>query len=132
MPRDFLGTGWRAPVGTDHRGDIELSSDEENIAENVRLILGTAQGERVMRPEFGCAIHDYVFSTGDLTTLTLIETAVRDALSRWEPRIDVEDVDARADEDAPNRILIDIEYRVRSTNSTGNMVYPFYLTEGEA
>jgi phage baseplate assembly protein W len=131
MSRDFLGTGWRAPVGTDHRGDIELSDREENIEENVRLILGTAQGERVMRPEFGCGIHDYVFATTDLTTLNLIEKSVREALVRWEPRIDVEDVDAHPDETTPNRVLIDIEYRVRSTNSTGNMVYPFHLTEGE-
>lgn len=131
MARDFLGTGWQAPVATDHRGDIELSSGEDNIEENVKLILGTAQGERVMRPEFGCAIHDYVFSTIDLTTLSLIEDAVRDALIRWEPRIDIEDIDARPDESQPNRVLIDIEYRIRSTNSTANMVYPFYLEEGE-
>ncbi len=131
MARDFLGTGWQAPVDTDHRGDIELSSAEDNIEENIRLILGTAQGERVMRPEFGCAIHDYVFSTVDLTTLSLMEDAVRDALIRWEPRIDIEDIDARPDESRPNRVLIDIEYRVRSTNSTANMVYPFYLAEGE-
>lgn len=131
MARDFLGTGWQAPVDTDHRGDIELSSAEDNIEENIRLVLGTAQGERVMRPEFGCAIHDYVFSTVDLTTLSLMEDAVRDALIRWEPRIDIEDIDARPDESRPNRVLIDIEYRVRSTNSTANMVYPFYLAEGE-
>lgn len=131
MARDFLGTGWQAPVDTDHRGDVELSQREDNIEQNVRLILGTAQGERVMRPEFGCAIHDYVFSTVDLTTLSLIEDAVREALVRWEPRIDVEDVDASPDESRPNRVLIDIEYRVRNTNSTANIVYPFYLAEGE-
>ncbi len=131
MARDFLGTGWQAPVVTDHQGDIELSSGEDNIEENVELILGTAQGERVMRPEFGCAIHDYVFSAIDLTTLNLIEDAVREALIRWEPRVDVEDIDARPDESRPNRVLIDIQYRIRSTNSTANMVYPFYLEEGE-
>jgi phage baseplate assembly protein W len=131
MERDFLGTGWAFPVGTDHQGDVELSSAESNIEQSVRLIIGTAKGERVMRPEFGCEVHDYVFSTADPTTLSMIEDAVREALVQWEPRIDVESVDARRAEADPNKVLIDIEYWVRKTNSVSNMVYPFYLNEGE-
>lgn len=131
MARDFLGSGWSFPVETDHRGNIELTTDETSIEESVRFILGTAQGERVMRPEFGCAIHEYLFSSVDPKTLNLMEEAVYDALTRWEPRIDVEQVDAREDHNNPGRVLIEIQYWVRNTNSRENMVYPFYVEEGE-
>lgn len=131
MTRDFLGTGWAHPVGTDHRGDIELSSAEENIRQSVRIIIGTAEGERVMRPDFGCAVHDYVFAAADPATLSMIEDAVEEALVQWEPRIDVENVDAAPDPDNPNRVLVEIDYWVRETNSSANLVYPFYLKEGE-
>jgi len=131
MTRDFLGTGWAHPVGTDHRGDIELSSAEENIRQSVRIIIGTAKGERVMRPDFGCAVHDYVFAAADPATLSMIEDAVEEALVQWEPRIDVENVDAAPDPENPNRVLVEIDYWVRETNSSANLVYPFYLKEGE-
>jgi len=131
MTRDFLGTGWAHPVGTDHRGDIELSSAEDNIRQSVRIIIGTAKGERVMRPDFGCEVHDYVFAAADPATLSMIEDAVEDALVQWEPRIDVERVEAAPDEENPNRVLVEIDYWVRETNSSANLVYPFYLNEGE-
>ena len=131
MTRDFLGTGWAHPVGTDYRGDIELSSAEDNIRQSVRIIIGTAKGERVMRPDFGCEVHDYVFAAADPATLSMIEDAVEDALVQWEPRIDVERVEAAPDEENPNRVLVEIDYWVRETNSSANMVYPFYLDEGE-
>ena len=131
MAKDFLGTGWAYPVGTDYQGDVELSSADANIRESVRIIIGTAKGERVMRPEFGCEVHDYVFAAADPATLSMIEDAVEEALIQWEPRIDVESVDAAPDEDNPNRVLIDIDYWVRETNSSANLVYPFYLQEGE-
>lgn len=131
MADEFLGTGWQYPVTTDHRGDIELSDAEADIRESIRIILGTAKGERIMRPEFGCDIHDHVYSSAAPATLNLIESNVEAALVRWEPRIDVEDVTARTDPDAPNEILIDIDYYVRTTNSLANMVYPFHITEGD-
>lgn len=131
MARDFLGTGWAFPVGTDYRGNIELTEAEDNIEQSVEIIIGTAKGERVMRPEFGCEVHDYVFASADPATLSMIEDAVEEALVQWEPRIDVEDVSAEQDEANPNRVLVDIDYWVRSTNSSANMVYPFYLNEGE-
>jgi phage baseplate assembly protein W len=131
MAKDFLGTGWAYPVGTDYQGDVELSSADANIRESVRIIIGTAKGERVMRPEFGCEVHDYVFAAADPATLSMIEDAVEEALIQWEPRIDVESVDAAPDEDNPNRVLIDIDYWVRETNSSANLVYPFYLNEGD-
>lgn len=130
MARDFLGTGWALPVETDSQGNVRLSSGTENIEQSVRLILGTAKGERVMRPEFGCDIHDQVYSSLSPATLNRIEDGVRRALVRWEPRIDVESVDATPDPTEPGTVQVDIEYWVESTNSRNNMVYPFYVQEG--
>ncbi|MCL9812059.1 GPW/gp25 family protein [Natranaeroarchaeum aerophilus] len=131
MTNEFLGTGWSYPVTTEDRGNIEVSETETDIEESIRIILGTAKGERVMRPEFGCDIYDHVYSTASPVTLNLIESSVEESLVRWEPRIDVEEVTARRDEEEPNRILIEIEYYVRTTNSLANMVYPFHITEGD-
>lgn len=131
MAEEFLGTGWSYPVRPDHRGDLAVSSGEGDIEEAIRIILGTAKGERLMRPEFGCDIHDHVYSSASPATLNLIESSVHESLVRWEPRIDVEDVIARTDDENPNRVLIEIEYRVRTTNSLANMVYPFHITEGD-
>lgn len=130
MTRDFLGTGWSFPVGTDSQGNIEMEEGEDNVEKSVRMILGTAKGERVMRPEFGCEIHDQVFSSLSPTTLNRIEDGVRTALVRWEPRIDVEDVDATPAPSEPGKVLIEVEYWIESTNSRSNMVYPFYVQEG--
>lgn len=131
MADEFLGTGWQYPVTTDHRGNVELSDTEADIRESIRIILGTAKGERIMRPEFGCDIHEHVYSSAAPATLNLIESNVEAALVRWEPRIDIEEVTARTDPDEPNEILIDIDYYVRTTNSLANMVYPFHITEGD-
>lgn len=120
------GRGWAFPVTTDHRGDISLSAGDQSITDSIRIILGTAKGERVMRPEFGCEIHDHVFDSIDGATITLVESSVREALIEWEPRIDVKSVAARRDSENPNKLLIDIAYRIRSTNADSNMVYPFY------
>lgn len=131
MAEDFLGTGWKYPVRTDHHGNIETADGEADIRESIRVILGTAKGERVMRPDFGCDIHDHVYSTASPATLNVIESSVREALVRWEPRIDIEDINATTATDDPNRILIEIAYYVRTTNSLSNMVYPFHITEGD-
>ena len=124
---EFLGRGWSFPVETDHRGEVALSEGEVDIEQAVRLILSTTPGERVMRPEFGCGIHTYVFATIDTTTLTLIEDEVRDALVAWEPRIDVLAVDSAFADRATGRLEIEIRYKVRHTNNEFNLVYPFYL-----
>ncbi|BBA69522.1 MULTISPECIES: GPW/gp25 family protein [Geobacter] len=127
--REFLGTGWKFPVTAGADGSMILSSAEGDIAESIRIILGTARGERVMRPDFGCGIHDRVFSVINTTTLGLIENEVKEALILWEPRIELLAVTASPREAAEGRLLIDIEYRVRSTNTRFNLVYPFYLKE---
>ena len=129
MTREFLGNGWSDPVRTDHQGNIKLESGSANIKQSVRTILNTAKGERVMRPEFGCDIHDQVFSSLSPATLNRIEDSVQSALIRWEPRITVERVEARADPERPNQVRVEIAYWIESTNSHDNMVYPFYLHE---
>lgn len=108
-----------------------MEGGENNIERSVRLILGTAKGERVMRPEFGCDIHDQVFSALSPATLNRIEESVRSALVRWEPRIDVESVDVTPDANNPNKVNVEIEYWIQRTNSRSNMVYPFYVQEAE-
>lgn len=129
MEREFLGRGWQFPVGTDSAGTVALSEGEADIEESIRIVLGTAKGERVMRPEFGCGIHDYVFATVNATTLNLVETSVREALVRWEPRIDVQRVEASREGINAGKLLVSIDYRVRSSNNEYNLVYPFYLDE---
>jgi len=123
------GSGWSFPVETDHKGDVALSEGEMSIRDSIRIIVGTAKGERVMKPDFGCDIHEHVFDNIDGTTMTLVENSVEEALIEWEPRIDVEEVRAQRDPDDPNKLLIEIHYITRSTNSAMNMVYPFYITE---
>lgn len=130
MDRDFLGTGWSIPVQTDQQGNIKMEEGVDSIERSVRIILGTAKGERIMRPEFGCEIHDQVFSSLSPATLNRIEESVRTALVQWEPRIDIEDVEAAPDPSTPGKVLIEIEYWIESTNSGSNMVYPFYTQEG--
>jgi phage baseplate assembly protein W len=127
---DFLGSGWSLP-SLIHDGQIELSRDDQNIYESIWIILATAPGERVMRPKFGCGIHDLVFSVPDAATLGRIQKEIFDALTRWEPRIDVTDVDVEI-KGRGEVLLINIHYRVRATNNFFNLVYPFYLTVGNA
>jgi phage baseplate assembly protein W len=125
---DFLGLGWNFPVARDSHGQIELAPDgEEGIRQSIWTILATSPGERVMRPDFGCGIHDLVFGVNNAATATAVTRAVREALATWEPRIDVLDAYAAPDPSRPNVLVIEINYRVRSTNSRFNLVYPFYL-----
>lgn len=131
MSEAFLGRGWKFPVQVDPAtGRIRMSEHEEDIAEAIRIILGTAQGERVMRPDFGCGVQDYVFGQTDDTTLRLVEHSIMEAIRKWEPR--VEDVEAEASPDTadPGKVWIRIRYTVRTTNNVYNQVYPFYLLEG--
>mgnify|MGYP006279504263 CR=1 FL=1 len=130
MDDDFLGRGWSFPVTTGRTDAIDLSSGVTDIEESIRLILSTAKGERVMRPEFGCGIHEFTFTTIDTTTLTLIQSTVRDALLEWEPRIEVLGVETSTDHLNEGRLDIRIDYRVRQTNTERNLVYPFYLEGG--
>jgi phage baseplate assembly protein W len=131
MSEEFVGRGWAFPLRTDATGGIALVSREREVEEAIRLILGTAPGERPMRPDFGCRIHDFVFGTADGTTANDIGVEVRRSLARWEPRIDVEDVVVSFDPLDQTVLYIDVRYSIRSTNDRRNLVFPFYVIPGE-
>lgn len=131
----FHGVGWRYwnwPEGEHEvagwldQGQIALARYEESIQQSIAIILGTARGERVMRPDFGCGLHELVFATNSPATSEQAAREVRQALIRWEPRIEILDIYADFYGE-PNVLLIEVEYRVRSTNNRFNLVYPFYL-----
>jgi phage baseplate assembly protein W len=128
---EIVGSGLAFPLQVDPRGAIALARGEEDIDQAIALILGTAPGERPMRPEFGCEIHDHVFDTLDAATVGKMEAAIRGALDRWEPRIDVDKVDFDLSEAQLGRIIISIAYRVRATNHKRNLVHPFYVIPAE-
>jgi uncharacterized protein len=129
--KDWLGRGWGYPVRVDPTtGGVAVAQFEVDIRESIQIILGTGRGERLMRPGFGCGIHDLVFEVMDVATLTRVEDSVRDALTRYEARIDVTSVNVDPLYAAEGTLLIELEYRVRRTNQIGNLVYPFYFREG--
>jgi len=130
MTREFLGRGWKFPLTVDARNRIATSAEEVNIRESIGIILGTAKGERVMRPTFGCGIYSYVYAVPDAANLALIEHAVREALEMWEPRIEVLAVKTDLSSAAAGKLVVSIDYKVRSSNTRYNLVYPFYLSEG--
>ena len=127
MPQSYQGVGWSFPVALDDKGGIETAAFEEKIRQSIWIILRTAKGERIMRPDFGCGIHDLVFAESNTTTTGRIAQEVREALIRWETRIEVLDVDVSIDPSQANCMSIEIDYRMRTTNNRFNLVYPFYL-----
>ena len=129
--REFLGRGWRFPLGVDGRGGLAVSSYDGDIEQAMIIILSTAQGERVMRPEFGSAIHDLIFAPYNATTAGMLAYHVQEALARWEPRIEVSDIDVQPTPGDSSQIMIEIRYLVKGTNDERNLVYPFYLVPTE-
>jgi hypothetical protein len=123
---DFIGRGWAFPVGTDATGSIALTEGPARVEQSMRIILGTAPGERPMRPEFGCGVHELVFAPADARLAARVEQEVAAALERWEPRIDVRNVTALLDDDAPAALLVTIDYALRHENDPRNLVFPFY------
>lgn len=128
---EFVGRGWAFPLGVDATGGVALVSGDREIEEAIRLILSTAYGERPMRPEFGCGVHDLLFAPADATTAGRVGFEVRMALARWEPRIQVVDVDVTIDEADAATLYIDIRYSVVGTNDPRNLVFPFYVIPPE-
>jgi phage baseplate assembly protein W len=128
----FLGVGWAFPIRADKTtGDVALAVYEEDIRQAIRLILETDLGERVMRPDFGVGLRALVFEPINTTTLALARHRVEEALITWEPRIDTLIIQVTADP-PHGRLMIEIDYRVRLTNTFYNLVYPFYLQEGQS
>ena len=128
---DIVGRGVAFPLRVDRRGGLALVSGDEDVSEAITLILGTAPGERPMRPEFGCGIHDYIFESIDAFTMARLQQEIRIALDRWEPRIEVLDVDFDVSNAARGELKIEIGYVLRATNDVRNLVYPFYMIPAE-
>jgi phage baseplate assembly protein W len=127
----FLGRGWSAPIAIDPlTGQVQSVAYEDDIRQSILIILMTAPGERVMRPNFGCGIHDLVFTSLDSTALQLIRSSVEDAMRRCEARIELLDVTVDEEASSEGMLLVQLEYRVRRTNQLGNLVFPFYFKEG--
>ncbi len=130
MESKFLGTGWFSPTKFDASGQLVLATHEQCVEQSLWAILETAPGERVMRPEFGCAIHNLLFANPGAEIIGQISVAVYQAIMRWEPRVEVLGVEVIADEEQINLLKIEIDYRLRTVNSRFNLVYPFYLDSG--
>ncbi|MBD2681499.1 MULTISPECIES: GPW/gp25 family protein [Nostoc] len=126
----FLGTGWSFPPTFNHdTGTVEMVSDEEDIFQSLEIILSTRPAERIMQPDFGCELSQFVFEEISQGLITGIKGTISDALLYHEPRIDVEEINI--DESEEGLLLINVIYRVRVTNSRFNLVYPFYINEAQ-
>lgn len=129
--KGFLGRGWKYPVEADKvTGKIKMSEYEEDIAEAIRIILFTRKGERVMRPEFGSNLHEFVFAVMDYTTINRIINEVKDCLTLWEPRITDVEVEVHRQDLETGGFIINISYVVRNTNNPYSLVFPYFMTEG--
>ena len=131
MSEEFIGRGLAFPLRIDSTGGIALVEREREIQEAIRLILGTSEGERPMRPDFGCRIHDEIFASPDAASRGRIAHHVRRALRRWEPRIEVRSVEVAPDPGEPSTLFIDVSYSIKGTNDPRNLVFPFYSIPDE-
>ena len=129
MTNPLIGKGWTFPVGVDGRGGIALAADTTDIDQAIVAILSTGIGQRVMRPDFGCKIHDLAFAPINAQTLGLVQRYVEEAIGWWEPRVDVVEVEVTTDPSmrAVGKLIINIRYRVKATQDERSLVYPFYL-----
>jgi phage baseplate assembly protein W len=125
----FLGRGLSFPPAVDTSGQVAMVAYEQDICQSLQIILATNHGERVMRPEFGAGLRDFVFEPADLSTMHRLQQRVQEALIDWEPRIRVNSVDVSLDASTRSTLSISITYTVRATNNIANLVYPFYLLE---
>lgn len=128
---DVLGAGWAFPVTVDARGRVALARRERDVEEAITMILLTPKGQRVMRPEFGCRIHELVFAPNDATTTGLAAYYVEEAIAMWEPRVRVHDVRAAPDPAHAERLLVEVEYEIKATYDRRALVFPFYRIPGE-
>ncbi|SHH64399.1 hypothetical protein SAMN04488109_4792 [Chryseolinea serpens] len=125
----FLGTGWSFPPTFDNTSaQVAMLSGEDDIDSSLQILLATALGERIMQPKFGCNLSDMVFENLDVTLQTEMKNRIEKAILFYEPRVDLEGIALTPDETG-GLIIIDVRYIVRATNTRGNLVYPFYLTE---
>jgi phage baseplate assembly protein W len=131
MTREIIGRGWAFPLQIDARGGLALTNAWNELDQAIRIILATSPGQRVMRPTFGCRLQELVFAPNNSHTVAQARRYVEEALGMWEPRIDVTRVAVRPDPDESSRLLIEIDYRTKSTHDERSLVYPFYLIPGD-
>ncbi|MBV8928425.1 MAG: GPW/gp25 family protein [Mycobacteriaceae bacterium] len=127
----FIGRGISWPMGVDHTGSLRMSEGPADLDRSIRVVIATAPGERVMRPEFGCRVWDMLFEPVTANLLGQMAQAVRDALAQWEPRATIEDVVVHQDDDDHALVHIGVQYVVKATNDKRNLVYPFYVIPRE-
>lgn len=132
MTNDIIGRGWAFPPGIDAQGGLALTSDYSELEQAIIIILTTSPGQRVMRPSFGCRLHELIFAPNNSQTAAQARRFVEQALARWEPRIRVVEIETGPDPDNANRLMIHIEYEVKVTHDIRSLVYPFYLIPEEA
>ena len=131
MSKKYLGIGWGYPITPDSDGEVKYVSQEQKIQQSVLIILGTAKGERLMRPEFGSRLHELVFAPQDASTQGLIKLYVKEALAQWEPRIEVRDVETTSPPGQPEVVLVEIKYQIKDTHDERSIIHPFYITGEE-
>ena len=131
LDREFIGRGLAFPLQVDPRGGIALSGGDRDIVQSIQIILETAPGERVMRPTFGCRIHELVFAPQNASTKGLMRRYVEEAFAQWEPRVNVQEVNIAASPDHSGIMLVEIKYQVKDTYDDRSIIYPFYITGEE-
>jgi hypothetical protein len=129
--REFLGQGWAFPLQFNPRGQIALALGERDIEQSIRIVLETVPGERVMRPEFGCQAKQLLFAPKNAATEGLLIRYVEEALTRWEPRVEVVTVNVLDDRSTDGAWLVEVNYMIKTTHDTRSIVYPFYIEEEE-
>jgi len=127
--RELIGRGWAFPITLDSRGAVALTNDENELVQAIYIILSTAPGERVMRPDFGCRIHEYIFAPANSSTAAAVEQVVRAALERWEPRIILTEVTVTPSPETYGMLMIELNFTVKATREETSLVYPFYLMQ---
>lgn len=127
MSKEIIGSGWSFPPRIDPQGGLALTHDRNELVQSIYIILTTSPGQRVMRPTFGCRLHELVFAPNNTHTAAQARRFVEEAIGMWEPRVNVLQVDVYPDPKENNRLLIEIQYEVKANHDRRSLVYPFYL-----
>ena len=128
---EIIGRGWAFPPQISAQGGMALTSERNELIQSIWIILSTSPGQRVMRPTFGCRLHELVFAPNNSQTAAQARRFVTEALGMWEPRILVERVEVHPDLQETSRLMIEIDFQVKSTHDRRSLVYPFYTIPGE-
>ena len=131
MSSNITGAGWAFPAGIDAQGGLAMTNVRSEVRQSIEIILSTSPGQRVMRPTFGCRLHELVFAPNNSRTAAQARRYVEEALGMWEPRINVLGVSVTADPGSVGRLLIEVKYEMKSTHDRRSLVYPFYLIPEE-